>query len=465
MGIAIMDFVAEAMAETALFELADALPDPEHPGRPREWPNWVYVLFIKLARVVPRSSLSSSITELGSPMVWELICRLARERFPDDPTMWADHRKTTPPSRGAVRNKAKLMRSEEWLKAERDILRRTALREAKRHGLLGGSEKGSATHPSSKNVMTGDVTTVKPMFRSKHGRRVAHRTGEIRDVRYDPEAVSHTHGDGVAWGHPMEIVETYGAEAGGLRILDVAPLLGGAQSEGHLAVDMAIALADGCSGQPVFAYDGALRGVHVNRLHRHGILAVYKQHEETSVDEATGQETKVPRQYPIGAFDFVGKDRSRRTFPVDSLGGHACIKVLDENGTPQLFPLSRFKTERRGRTDDSCYFYNLYRAPRELGGGVARIRMTQPESGAGNIEEHVHVISRQDPDFRRLFAPRPGAESTNAWLKRPWLNKRARFFGRAGALLTVMSDWFVNILTCNIKARRATRGLGLPPSD
>jgi len=225
---------------------------------------------------------------------------------------------------------------------------------------------------------------------------------------------------------------------------------------------MAIGIAEESPGVQAFASDSVLRGVHANFLQRHGVIPLYRQFEDVvGIDEETGEEIKAPREYAMGTATFTRADGTKCTFAIQSVGGHACINLPDEEGNPCYIPLERIATLLRGRKPGSMYFYNDYLAAEELGGGVARIRMTRRLTDSQNLEEHMHIISPWDDDFARLFARRPGAESVNSWLKRWWVNKRARFFGRAGATLTLLSDWYVNILTCNIKARR--RRVALDP--
>lgn len=81
----------------------------------------------------------------------------------------------------------------EQLKA---VSREEAARLAKELGLFDDDATTSWTHPSRDWFMQTDGKVITPLYRSKTGQAVDKETGEVRQVRLDPDAKEHTVGGG-----------------------------------------------------------------------------------------------------------------------------------------------------------------------------------------------------------------------------------------------------------------------------
>ncbi len=91
-GFSTLERLEALVANPALYELADAVPqtDPAHGGRPRLYPVFMWVLFDALLSVYGSGRRVEA--ELAHPVVWERLSRLVRDRFPLTPEMWLPER-------------------------------------------------------------------------------------------------------------------------------------------------------------------------------------------------------------------------------------------------------------------------------------------------------------------------------------------------------------------------------------
>jgi hypothetical protein len=87
-GVSSLERLEALVANDELYALAEAVPspDPSAGGRPRQYPEYAWVLFDALLSVY--GSARKVEAELAHPIVWGHLRQLVRNRFPDDPTMW-----------------------------------------------------------------------------------------------------------------------------------------------------------------------------------------------------------------------------------------------------------------------------------------------------------------------------------------------------------------------------------------
>lgn len=78
------DALEAVMRNPALIEVAACIPESEKGGRPRDFPNWVYVYFGTL--ISHFSTAGKTESELAS--AWEHVRALARDVFPGRPELW-----------------------------------------------------------------------------------------------------------------------------------------------------------------------------------------------------------------------------------------------------------------------------------------------------------------------------------------------------------------------------------------
>src|SRR5918994_7074600 len=87
-GIPALERVEAILRNPALYRLAEAIPrhDPPQGGRPRLYPEFMWLVFEALISVY--RSARATEAELAHPIVWARLRSLVRTRFPGDPAMW-----------------------------------------------------------------------------------------------------------------------------------------------------------------------------------------------------------------------------------------------------------------------------------------------------------------------------------------------------------------------------------------
>ena len=125
-------------------------------------------------------------------------------------------------------------------------------------------------------MLYADGKVITPLFKGKPDEtRTNKATGEIKQVRHEPDADLHFEGDGeVAYGTKFVVVAARSPEQRGRIILDVE-WVADRGGEAKVAMDCFTRLAPLVPGAQGVIYDTALRGVHHQTLLRHlGLLPV-----------------------------------------------------------------------------------------------------------------------------------------------------------------------------------------------
>src|SRR5207253_814772 len=84
-GVADLDRVEAILRNPALYELAALIPGPrqgEGGGRPRDYPDYMYLVYEALISVY--GSARQVEAELAHRVVWKVIRRAVKRQFPDD---------------------------------------------------------------------------------------------------------------------------------------------------------------------------------------------------------------------------------------------------------------------------------------------------------------------------------------------------------------------------------------------
>lgn len=389
-----------------LYELADAIPDKPHAGRPRDYPKHMWLIYHALVNFVWQSARRVE-AEIAHPKTWNYMRDLVRRQFPDDPGMWLPPR---PMRRWHYTHACKYLRDQAVLSAMKDIHRVEAGKLALELGLFGASGEMSWTHPSPDRFMQADGKVITPLFKAKPGKEVIDRvTGEIRSVRSDPDASLHTEGGGnAAFGNKVVVVAARNEHDRVLLDFEHDPGRKGEGGEAAVAMRCLERLAPILPGAQGVNYDKAMRGTHIDDAMRNlGWLIMTKVHEVKEGDRLVERHLEdVSVKLPDG--------RSM-TVSIFTRDGAAGIKELTESGDPFFIPLERIKTERRGGAG-GYRFYNVYKLPPEYGGGTCRLRLTGNEEDASrglNRAERLRAIPPSDPDFQGLFRRRNDVESLN----------------------------------------------------
>ncbi len=144
-------------------------------------------------------------------------------------------------------------------------------------GLMDLDGPGSVTHPDLSRTVYGDGRVITPLYRAKPGdTRVDKRTGELVQRRFEPDASMHFEaGTQEAYGTKFFLAETRSDD--GRVILDVRFVPAkGAGGEAGVATESFETLAALAPGIQAIVYDMALRGTHIDRLLKAGLLPVVK---------------------------------------------------------------------------------------------------------------------------------------------------------------------------------------------
>ncbi|MEX1046414.1 MAG: hypothetical protein WD050_03290 [Actinomycetota bacterium] len=193
-----LEKIEAIMVNDALFELAEVLPKPGKGGRRRDYPAYMVLVFG--AMLSGWRSGRQVESELSHPLVWKHVRRLARRRFPDDPSM---HLPRKPMRRHHyVYARDRYLTDPAILGRLGEVHRAAAAAQARKIGLLDPAGKGSHTHPHLSRVLHADGKVITPLFKAKPGdTRVDTATGEVLPVRHEPDADLHFEGTGeAAWG-------------------------------------------------------------------------------------------------------------------------------------------------------------------------------------------------------------------------------------------------------------------------
>lgn len=322
-GTSTFDRIDALLANPALYELADAIPeaDPSAGGRPRQYPTYMWLLFDALLSVY--GSARRVEVELSHPIVWSHIRGTVRGQFPDLPERWLP---VAPMRRHHyLYGRTAWLAQPEVLNELRAIHRRTAAEQAQAIGLLDPKGPGSWTKPDLSRLIHADGKVVTPLFRAHPGdTRLDKETGELRPVRAELDASLHFEGTGeTAWGTKWVIAACRSEDVHGRIILDVewVPAAGG---EARVAVDTFTQLAPHCPGAQGVVYDTALRGAHHQTLLRDlGWLSINKvaaAKADTKGKARRGEGRRVEKSTHV-------EDRT-----IETPGGEQIISLFAEGG-------------------------------------------------------------------------------------------------------------------------------------
>ena len=442
-GVSSFDRLEALVANDALFELADAVPETPRArgGRPRMYPVYAWVLFDALLSVF--GSARQVEAELAHPIVWGHLRRLVKRRFPAQPELWL-------PAQPMRRHHYSYGRTR-WLTDPavlselRRIHQSTAIRTAEAIGLLNPDGPGSWTHPDLSRMLHADGKVVTPLFRARLGdTHLDKHTGELRAVRAEPDAGLHVEGTGeMVWGTKFVIVAARTTDVHGRVILDVGwvPSPGG---EANTAMDSFTQLAPQSPGTQGVIYDTALRGVHHQRLLRDlGWLPVNKvtaAKARINQPRRTGGR-RVEKSTHVEDRTITGPDGTTHTISLFAHGGALGIGSLTDTGTMAFTELPRVRTHRhQGKV--GFRWYNDYRLPDHLGGGTLSMRLhgnTEDDRRRFNRTENLRPIPPTDPDFKALYRRRNDAESINRALDDTLWLRRAHSIGHQRQHLNLLT--------------------------
>lgn len=167
-------------------------------------------------------------------------------------------------------------------------------------------------------------------------------------------------------------------------------------------------------------YDKALRGVHIDRLYKAGILPVVKvaaASRKARRGARGGQ--RVDKERLIEVKEVSLPDGRREQVPIYARDGAAGFGRLNDEGEMTFLPIEHIRNQRYERAA-GFRWYAQYRLPIELARKEITLRLDGSDEDAKkklNRAENLRAIPRSSPDFARLYARRGDAESINRALE------------------------------------------------
>jgi Uri superfamily endonuclease len=428
-GVSRLQALEAILLNPETYRLAEEVPSPdrEHGGRARDYPNFAYLFYEALISVY--RSARQVEAELSYPAVWRLARRTVRRMFPNDREMRLPAKPMRRHHYLYVRNR--YLTDPQVLKRIAALHREGSCQQARDLGLIDPSGSGSWTHPHLSRMLYADGKVITPLFKGRKGdTRVDKATGEVRHVRYDPDADLHFEGDGeLAYGTKFVVVAVRSDQARGRIILDFE-WVADKGSEAKVAMGCFEQLAPLVTGAQGVIYDTALRGIHHQVLLRKlGLIPVNKvtAKRKGSKKPRRAAGRRVEKSIHVEDKRVRLKGGTDKTVRLFARGGAIGIVELSDVGEPTFTELPRVRTHRNRDKSGRFRWYNDYVLPEESGGGVVTVRLhcTEEDAARGfNRTENVRVIPPSDPDFKSLYARRNDAESINRaiddsmWLSR-----------------------------------------------
>jgi hypothetical protein len=433
-----LEQVEAILRNDAVYELAELIPTPtrEHGGRRLTYPPFMLIVYEALITVF--RSARRVEAEIAHPLVWDLMRRIVRERFPRDMAQWL-------PDEPMCRHHYLYGREQLLLPISeplRDQFEAIATRQAAHNlGLCDPDGPGSVTHPDLSRMLYADGKVVTPLWKAKSGdTRVDKQTGEFRPLRFEADAALHVTGSGEpAWGTKHVMVAVRNDQPHGRMIVSVAsvPDVGG---EANVALESIGRVAPLLPGALGVIYDGAFRGVHLTELLRdRGLLPI------VPVTAASGgrrtKKPRVERTVLVGPGTIRRDDGTARDCILYAEAGTLCLGELTTTGDVTLIRLERIKIEPRQNADGTYRWYGVFNVPDHAGGGTIRVRLDTTDEDRRrrfNRAEHLRAIPPSDAEYQRLYSRRSDAESINRALDdSSWLG-RAHSAGRDRQLLNLL---------------------------
>ena len=401
-------------------------PQESEGGRPNVYPLWVFLLWMVLIHEYGSSRKVEEAFEDRTHGPWTQIRQAAIREFSGDrPDLVPP---VEPPSRNQFNYALKHHLPAHTSMITGLIRERSRLLAA---SLNLGSEHspGSLTRPTTERVAYGDVTvmTARSKTLPKNATTIDKNTGEIRRHRYDPDIGLHTTGGGtIVPGLPYAFTHLRGAQRNLQVILAIDAVTPQGRSEGHLVVDQYLDAAEHLPGLVGYAYDRALRGVHLDRLLKAGhvgLVGVHKTRGEPS-DRYHGYETHHP------------KDGPPKQVEIHLVGGAPHIRIHDVDGNPHLQPLQRRRINRRVNNKTGTIRlsaeYDVANNDQTTDGYV-RIRLDQTAEdklSGYNRPEHLRAFPETDPLYTLVQKPlRASAESANRYIDDHHPRERLHHYG------------------------------------
>ena len=230
-------------------------------------------------------------------------------------------------------------------------------------------------------------------------------TGEVKQVRSDPDADLHFEGDReVTYGTKYVLVAARTRDERGRIILDVE-WVADRGSEARVAVDCFSRLSPLVPGAQAVVYDTALRGVHHQKLLRElGLIPINRVTASVASIKRPRRKggRRVEKSVHIEDKRIRLSDSSTRTARLYSEAGAVGLGELSVSGEVIFWRLPRLRTHRIRDKKGLFRWYNDYALPSEFEAKTVTVRLHGNQDDVTrrfNRTENVRVIPPGDPDF------------------------------------------------------------------
>ena len=312
-------------------------------------------------------------------------------------------------------------------------------------GQLDPSAAGSLSRLNPARICSGDGTVLSPRYKASPGDRQLNReTGELEQVRHDPDATWYKTGDNkVVRGHSFVLIESRSEHEDEIVLLGVRYQRKDEEGgEGGLAIRMIKELRPLLPGLQGVTWDKALRGKHIDELYTLELQAVVKVSRAKS---GAVKSQRIGRQTVNGA--------TTQTVELYARAGAIGIYVIAGGKEHWIKARQRKRYLRRDATGVRWYAtYQLPNAapvPASLRDATFDVRLNgrlDTDPAGLNRAEVIRPVTESDDEWKDLYGRRPGSESTNSWFKARLPGRRAPALGaKRNAFEMLMLQLFANI--------------------
>jgi hypothetical protein len=322
---------------------------------------------------------------------------------------------------------------------------RLAVGHARNLGLI-ASSGGSVTNPHPTRVIYGDGTVVRSPYRPPNGNS---------QRRVDPSATIHIRHDGEIYGNDFVWFCVRDEQPHSRVILAVdwvpTPTPG---VEAHTAMDL-IEHIHGHAGGGIQAivYDGAMKGVHLDRIMRNTGYMVINKVAVAAVGE---DGTTTPKQRPFRTVTHpTAEGKCRHTLHVRN--GTIVDVTLADDGTAVIAGEAIRRQVKRARRSDGTYRFDLSVTIPCRHGDFDIWASPHATPDQPWLPEHIRLLPPDDPSFGDLYGMRNDVESLNNTFKRSLLVDRATSVGWQRQLIDMYSYAVLHNSTAQQVARSAVR--------
>jgi hypothetical protein len=447
-----------------LYEVGAAIEPPERiVGRPPSNPAYA-TLFLAVMGRLTRSTVRAE-TDLAHGDTWAAI-RLRMVAALRAHGLDLPHPGKKPPAWHHWRRlRDTHLSTDEGLATMTRAFTESSVALARSIGLLDPHGPGSFTHPDRTRALYGDGTTIRPMYRPPAAVRspgpdgddvISYpdpRTGELLHAppgRFDPDTAEYHGHAGPVHGHSYVTFQARGPEPYA-RVILAARRVPAPGQEAATALEVLRDLHPHIrDGAQVVVYDGAMRGVHIDRIMRSfgwlTIAPIQKHKSEPGPDSPSA--VRMPngtlaRGFLLGPATHIS-DVGPCTHLIAAIAGRVVEIGLDERGDPFVLRETHRGSIKRSPRKSGTYHFNV---------GITIACRDEPftiwlaphatETDA-HRPEHFRLIPEGDDDWRSIRGIRSDAEGTWSQLKRTLIADRSASLGWRRGLIDLLSFAILN---------------------